>query len=320
MWKSKKGENTGMKKIVSTLNLSREEWLKYRKKGICGTDAGAITGFNPYVSAFSVYKDKTSDEISEFDNEAMRQGRDMEDYVARRFMEETGKQVRRANAIYENEKHPILLADFDRLIVGEKAGLECKTVSPYSADKWSDGKIPMHYQMQVQHYLAVSGYDCWYIAALIFGRDFIIRKIERDEELINNLIVIEENWWKKHIVENTIPEPDGSTAYTKLLNEYYHSDRDKTVKLYGMDKTLERRGEIDSLINKLNIEKEAIDQRIKINLEDASYGETEKYKISWIDTVQNRIDSKKLKAENPDIYNGYLNEVHSKRFTVKKIA
>ena len=309
-----------MKKIVSTLNLSREEWLKYRKKGICGTDAGAITGFNPYVSAFSVYKDKTSDEISEFDNEAMRQGRDMEDYVARRFMEETGKQVRRANAIYENEKHPIMLADFDRLIVGEKAGLECKTVSPYSADKWSDGKIPMHYQMQLQHYLAVSGYDCWYIAALIFGRDFIIRKIERDEELINNLIVIEENWWKKHIVENTIPEPDGSTAYTKLLNEYYHSDRDKTVKLYGMDKTLERRGEIDSLINKLNIEKEAIDQRIKINLEDASYGETEKYKISWIDTVQNRIDSKKLKAENPDIYNGYLNEVHSKRFTVKKIA
>ena len=309
-----------MKKIVSTLNLSREEWLKYRKKGICGTDAGAITGFNPYVSAFSVYRDKTSDEISEFDNEAMRQGRDMEDYVARRFMEETGKQVRRANAIYKNEKHPIMLADFDRLIVGEKAGLECKTVSPYSADKWSDGKIPMHYQMQVQHYLAVSGYECWYIAALIFGRDFIIRKIERDEELINNLTAIEENWWEKHIVENTIPEPDGSTAYTKLLNEYYHSDRDKTVKLYGMDKTLERRGEIDSLIKKLNTEKEAIDQRIKINLEDASYGETEKYKVSWIDTVQNRIDSKKLKAENPDIYNGYLNEVHSKRFTVKKIA
>ena len=309
-----------MKKIVSTLNLSREEWLKYRKKGICGTDAGAITGFNPYVSAFSVYRDKTSDEISEFDNEAMRQGRDMEDYVARRFMEETGKQVRRANAIYKNEKHPIMLADFDRLIVGEKAGLECKTVSPYSVDKWSDGKIPMHYQMQVQHYLAVSGYECWYIAALIFGRDFIIRKIERDEELINNLTVIEENWWEKHIVENTIPEPDGSTAYTKLLNEYYHSDRDKTVKLYGMDKTLERRGEIDSLIKKLNTEKEAIDQRIKINLEDASYGETEKYKVSWIDTVQNRIDSNKLKAENPDIYNGYLNEVHSKRFTVKKIA
>ena len=84
-----------------------------------------------------------------------------------------------------------MLADFDRLIVGEEAGLECKTVSAYSADRWSDGKIPLHYQMQVQHYLAVSGYKVWYVAALIMGKEFVVRKIERDEELIQNLIIIE---------------------------------------------------------------------------------------------------------------------------------
>ena len=61
----------------------------------------------------------------------MRQGRDLEDYVAQRFSEETGFKVRRANAIYQSEEHPLLLADFDRLIVGQKAGLECKTVSPF---------------------------------------------------------------------------------------------------------------------------------------------------------------------------------------------
>ena len=86
----------------------------------------------------------------------MRQGRDLEEYVARRFSEETGLKVRRANAIFQNEENPFMLADFDRLIVGQKAGLECKTVSPYSSDKWNDGNIPLHYQMQVQHYLAVS--------------------------------------------------------------------------------------------------------------------------------------------------------------------
>ena len=37
-----------------------------------------------------------TDEIEEFDNEAMREGRDLEEYVARRFMEETGKKVRRS--------------------------------------------------------------------------------------------------------------------------------------------------------------------------------------------------------------------------------
>ena len=160
-----------MKRLISTLNLSKEDWLRYRKCGITGTDAGAILGVNPYRSAFQVYCDKNSETIENIDNEAMRQGRDLEDYVAQRFTEATGLKVRRANAIYQSEKHPLLLADFDRLIVGQKAGLECKTVSPFLRTS-ADGKIPAHYMAQVNHYLAVSGFDCWYIAALIFGKDW----------------------------------------------------------------------------------------------------------------------------------------------------
>ena len=41
-----------MKRLISTLNLSKEDWLRYRKCGITGTDAGAILGLNPYRSAF----------------------------------------------------------------------------------------------------------------------------------------------------------------------------------------------------------------------------------------------------------------------------
>jgi putative phage-type endonuclease len=71
-----------MKRLISTLNLSKEDWLRYRKCGITGTDAGAILGLNPYRSAFQVYHDKISDTIENIDNEAMRQGRDLEDYYA----------------------------------------------------------------------------------------------------------------------------------------------------------------------------------------------------------------------------------------------
>ena len=210
-----------MKRMISTVGLSRADWLRTRRQGITGTDAGAITGMNPYVSAFQVYQDKLSTDIQETDNEAMRQGRDLEEYVASRFMEATGFKVRRANAIFQNEAHPIMLADFDRLIVGQKAGLECKTVSPYSADKWKDGAIPLHYQMQVQHYLAVSGFDCWYIAAMIFGKEFIIRKIERDEELIQYLVTIEERFWKEHILAHVLPEPDGSSSCSEEIAKLY---------------------------------------------------------------------------------------------------
>ena len=71
--------------------MTHEEWLQARKSGIGGSDAGAICGLNPYTSPLAVYQDKVSETVEEKDNEAMRQGRDLEDYVARRFMEETGK-------------------------------------------------------------------------------------------------------------------------------------------------------------------------------------------------------------------------------------
>ena len=91
-----------MRRLISTLDLPKEEWLRYRKKGITGTDAGAICGLNPYASAFQIYQNKISEDIEQRDNESMRQGRDLEEYVAQRFTEETGLKIRKANAIYQN--------------------------------------------------------------------------------------------------------------------------------------------------------------------------------------------------------------------------
>lgn len=231
-----------MKRLVSTLNLTKEAWLRYRKCGITGTDAGAILGLNPYRSAFQVYHDKISDTIENIDNEAMRQGRDLEDYVAQRFSEETGFKVRRANAIYQSEEHPLLLADFDRLIVGQKAGLECKTVSPFSADKWADGKIPTHYMAQVNHYLAVSGFDCWYIAALIFGKELVIHKITTDQEVLNNLIAKEEHFWKYNVMPEIPPVPTGSEGDTQQIHQLYSADdRNKTADLNPIRNLLDKR-------------------------------------------------------------------------------
>ena len=38
-------------KLISTVDMSHEEWLRYRKLGIGGSDAGSICGLNPYSSA-----------------------------------------------------------------------------------------------------------------------------------------------------------------------------------------------------------------------------------------------------------------------------
>ena len=98
-----------LNKVVSTLEMPHEEWLRYRKKGIGGSDAGAICGVNKYRSAVSVFLDKTAEQTSEFDNEAMRQGRDLEQYVVERFCEETGKKVRRAKQMLCRRQMVLLL-------------------------------------------------------------------------------------------------------------------------------------------------------------------------------------------------------------------
>lgn len=310
-----------MRRLVSTIDLPKMEWLKYRKTGLTGTDAGAICGLNPYSSAFQVYQDKITDEIAEFDNEAMRQGRDLEEYVARRFTEETGLKVRRANAIFQNEENPFMLADFDRLIVGQRAGLECKTVSPYSADKWIEGNIPLHYQMQVQHYLAVSGFDCWYLAAVIFGKEFLIRKIERDEELINYLITIEDNFWHNNVLARVMPDPDGSDNCSEMIAKmYFKGQADKTIELRGYKGILDRRAELDKLIKKMEKEKTEIDQKIKMEMQDATVALEADYKVSWSNFEQSKLDTKKLKEEKPDIYKEYCKVSTNRRFTVSHAA
>ena len=306
-----------MKKLISTRNIDKESWLKYRKQGIGGSDAGAVCGLNPYRTAIQVYYDKTSDSIEDVDNEAMRQGRELEEYVARRFCEASGKKVRRANAMFYDEKNPFMLADVDRMIVGENAGLECKTASPYSEEKWRDDKIPLSYQLQCYHYMSVCNADAWYIAVLIYGRDFKYYKIERDDEVIENLICIEKEFWNEYVLKQVIPDPDGSKTADAAIAERFKESKSITIPLTGFDERLERRQELLSLLDKIETEKRQIDQELKLYLGDAEIAENEHYRISWKNISRSSIDEKRLKAEQPEIYEKYRRETTSRRFTVK---
>lgn len=130
---------------VSTKGMSREEWLVQRRKTVGGSDAAAIVGLSAYASPYSVWADKTGRTPDKPDNEAMRQGRDLEDYVARRFIEETGKKVRRNTAMLYNPLYPFAHADVDRMIVGENAGLECKTTSVLDLKQFNGVEFPEKY-------------------------------------------------------------------------------------------------------------------------------------------------------------------------------
>lgn len=176
--------------IKHKLPKTREEWLYDRLKGIGGSDVGAVLGLNKYKSAYTLWAEKCGllqDE--EEDNEAMRVGRDLEQYVADRFTEATGKKIRKSGFSFQSEKHPFMLANVDRLIVGEKAGLECKTASALTRCDFENGDIPPSYYCQCMHYMAVTGFEKWYIAVLVMGKGFFWYEINRNEEEIEALIL-----------------------------------------------------------------------------------------------------------------------------------
>lgn len=297
---------------------NQEKWLRIRKQYLTGTDAGAICGMNPYRSAVQVYLDKTGPEIETVDNEAMRLGRDLEDYVAGRFAEASGKKVRRANAMYVNEEYPFMMANVDRLVVGEKAGLECKMASPYSSDRWKDGNIPEWYYLQCQHYIKTLETDGWYLAVLIFGKGFRYTYIERDEEMLQYLVSIEKEFWENHVQARVMPSPDGSRGADELIQRYFHN-RAGITRLTGMDRQIARRNELAGLVKELQTEQKAIEQELKLYLgkEQAQIGISDHYRVTWTEFETQRIDTERLKKEQPEIYQRYARVQKSSRLSIQ---
>lgn len=307
-----------MKVLVRTTDMDRSEWLKWRKKGIGGSDAAAIAGLNPWKSPIAVYLDKIGETEPIEDNERMRIGRDLEDYVAKRFVEATGMKVRRRNAILQHSEYPFILANVDRLIVGKKEGLECKVTNSYAKKEWED-EIPIYYEIQCHHYMAVTGYKAWWIACLIGNEKFVYKRIERDEEVIKNLIKIERDFWENYVIPRQMPAPDGSDAATEIIKKMYpNSNPEQVIKLpKSYESKLQRLDEIKELISKLDKEKKQLEQEIQVKMGENEIAIIGDRRVTWKTIHSNRFDSKRFKQDYPDLYKKYTNETSYRKFQIK---
>lgn len=265
---------------ISTAGMSREDWLAVRRGSLGGSDAAAILGLNPYSSPYKVWADKLGLLPEQLDNEAMRQGRDLEDYVARRFTEKTGKQVRRDTAILRNPEHPFAHANIDRRIVGEDAGLECKTTKTLNLKRFKNGNYPTEYYAQCMHYMAVTGAARWHLGVLVLGQDFLDFVIERDEEEVEILMAQEAAFW--HLVEGkTPPSVDGSTSTSGALRTVYTGSQEGCVNLFGREGLLRQRIKLLEEQKALSTELRRIGQTLMLDLGEAEDGRCEGFRVSW---------------------------------------
>lgn len=285
---------------IPTLGMSREEWLKHRKGHIGGSDAAAIVGLNAYSSPVTVWGDKTNRLPETEDNEAMRQGRDLEDYVAKRFAEKTGKRVRRENAILINPDIFFAHANVDRLIIGEDAGLECKTTSSLNLKRFKNGEFPDNYYVQCVHYMMVTGAKKWYLAVLVFGRDFYVFEIDRDEDEIEALKAAEQEFWG-YVERDEMPPVDGTDATERTIAAVYPSGDGTECDLTAFETDIDTRMKLRSRIKELETEAKSIDNRIKAFMGASEIGILADHKVSYKNSTRSSLDLTAFSEAHPDI-------------------
>jgi putative phage-type endonuclease len=218
--------------MVWTRNLSNEEQLLWRSKGIGGSDAAAISGANPYKSKVEVFLEKVGGVPEKMDNETMRMGRSLKDFIAKEFMDRTNHRTFRRHAIFQHSRHKFMLATIDRWIVHQHCGLLCKNTSEYMKDEWDGDEVPERIKLQCQHYMAVTDAKQWFVAVLIGGNKLKWAQLQRDNGIINELIEREQDFWEKHVLANKQPAYDGSIGSGDLLNRLYpQAERGSAVEL-----------------------------------------------------------------------------------------
>lgn len=288
-------------KKKSTLGMSREEWLELRRHSIGGSDAAAIIGLSKWASPYTVWADKTGRLPDKPDTEAMRQGRDLEEYVAQRFSEATGKRVKRCNAILYNPAYPHSHADVDRMIVGENAGLECKTTSTLDVKQFRGVEFPEKYYAQCVHYMAITGADRWYLAVLVLGKEFHVYTLERDEAEIRALMDAETAFWEQYVETDTPPAADGAESTTDAIRTIYADSSQSICILFGRETLLEEYMALKSQSKALDARIAEIQNTIMEDMQDAERGECGAYTVIWKAQERDTFQRKEFEKAHPEI-------------------
>ncbi len=303
---------------LSTAGMSREEWLEQRNTSIGGSDAAAIIGLNPWASPYTVWAEKTGKLPPKEDNEAMRQGRDLEDYVAQRWCETTGKKVRKMNAILKNPVYPFAHANIDRLVISENAGLECKTTSAMNMKRFKNGDYPESYYVQCVHYMAVTGADRWYLAVLILNKEFHIFTIERDEDEISALMA-QEAAFLDYVDLDEAPPADGSEVTTEALQTIYAGQPEGVVELFGREPLITEYQEQQARRKLAENRIEEIKQTLMTDLGHHETGLCGPYTVNWKGQSRRNFDTKALSAANPGLsLDPYYSTSTFRRFEIRE--
>lgn len=232
--------------LVETADLSEEDWLDYRRRGIGGSDVSAIFGTSPFRTARDLYYDKlniASVEDDEGNWVAMEMGHLLEPLVAKIFERKTGYRVYQIKKMFQHPQYPWMLADVDYFVElpdGTTAILEIKTTNYNARDNWwMNGKetVPVYYESQGRHYMAVTDLDRCFFCCLYGNNEeeVIIREVKRDFEYEAEMVFLEQYFWENHVQRHVPPPYTESGALIIESARKHFGPADKNAPAVALD-------------------------------------------------------------------------------------
>lgn len=332
--------------LVDTANLSRDEWLEWRRKGLGGSDAAAVLGISPFRTARDLYFDKLG-VVTADDQEnwvALEMGTLLEPLVARIFAKKTGLKISQRKCMFQHPEHPWMLADLDYLVElpdGSIAILEIKTTNYNAKDKWwynGEEIVPVYYEAQGRHYMAVMNIDRVYFCCLYGNNEeeAIIRHIDRDMGYEEELIALEDSFWHDNVLAKEPPPytEDGDLILESLRRQLGPADKDAPpvaitpLQLTRVEQFLALREEKkyhDAEVNRLEDEMARIKALIVADMGTSCKAvyedDTDSYTVTFNPTRKVSIPKEmleRLREVHPDIYKEYAVVSIGRRFDVKK--
>ena len=285
---------------------------------IGGSDIAKVMGLSRWGTPLSLWAEKTGKippkDLSNV--EAVELGNDLEDFVANKFSQKTGKAVRRSPKVYQHPQYPYMVAHIDRLVTGTDELLECKTCSFFKKDEWEGEEIPQEYILQVIWYLGITGRKVGYIAVLIGGQSFKYKKIEFDSELFDKMVESAKDFWQ-HVQDDT--PVDIIATDDETLKDLYSNHSEIMIDLIPTDEqtkqacdVLEEKvgylQEIKMHIKQLQDEQKEIETSVKDIIKDNLGIKTPKYIITWKNQTTTKFDTVKLRQERPETFEDYSYE------------
>jgi len=203
--------------------LTRTDWLGFRRLGLGSSDAAPCMGLSAYKSAYSTFCDKRALVPEMPDREDLYWGRAVEPLIIAKWQADTNTEYVQRHVMLRSTRYPFLQTNPDGLVPSEGLYLEAKFRHPADWPRWDIG-VPDDVTLQVMHGLVVTGYRMGLVLALFHNR-LAVFEIPYDPEVAEPLVESERLFWER-VQNNDAPEPDHSEATTAALRERYYEVAD----------------------------------------------------------------------------------------------